>query len=122
MINVTELLAWLEQQIGRAEKEYAIHAGNQTACQLHKDGRITGGLKYDEGRLVAFTTLRRIVRKSGDGAAGELRAPIEAEQARWQAAIHTYRHAPQPSIPWIAYNQGGVDALTAALAHFTGQP
>jgi len=122
MINVTELLAWLEQQIGRAEKEYAIHAGNQTACQLHKDGRITGGLKYDEGRLVAFTTLRRIVRKSGDGAAGELRAPIEAEQARWQAALHTYRHAPQPSIPWIAYNQGGVDALTAALAHFTGQP
>lgn len=117
MIQATELLAWLEQQIERAEKEYAIHTGNQPACQLHKDGRVTGGLKYDEGRLVAFTTLRRIVRKSGDGAAGELLVPIETEQARWLAALYTYQHAPQPAITWIAYNQGGVDAISATLAH-----
>ena len=115
MIQTTELLAWLEQQIGRDEKAYAIHAGAQTACQLHKDGRITGGLKYDEGRLMAFTTLRRRVRKAGAEAPDTLAAMIHAEAARWQATLRTYQQAEQPSIPWLAYSQGGVDAMLETL-------
>ncbi len=110
-MDVTALLTWLDAQIVRTEKEYALHAGNQTACQLHKDGRVTGGLKYDEGRLVAFTTLRRIVRKTSGAQSDELLRQIQAEQTRWQTALQTHQHAERPSIPWIAYNQGGVDAL-----------
>lgn len=122
MLDRPRLLTWLDQGIARADQDFARHAGNQSACQLHKDGRVTGGMKYDEGRLVALTTVRRIVRKRDGWAPAELADLLADEQSRWQASLHTYQSAERPSMPWVAYNQGGVDALSAARAAFSTQP
>ena len=116
MLDHSRLLTWLDQEIARAEQDFARHAGNQSACQLHKDGRVTGGMKYDEGRLVALTTLRRIVSKQDTWAPAQLAEALQSEQNRWQRALQTYQSAEHPSIAWVAYQQGGVDAVAAAGA------
>lgn len=116
MLDRRRILEWLDQEIARAERDFARHAGNQSACQLHKDGRVTGGMKYDEGRLVALTAVRRIARKGDAWTPAELAEALESEQKKWQRALRTYQSAAHPSMPWVAYNQGGVDALLAASA------
>lgn len=113
MTDVQALLELIDQQIARVERAYKVHSGSQPVCQLHKDGRVTGGLKYDEGRLVALMDLRRSMRQVEGAGDGDVMAVIEAELDRWRRDLHTYRSAPRPSLPWIAYNQGSVDALEA---------
>lgn len=122
MLDHAQLLAWLDLAIARAEQDFARQAGNQSACQLHKDGRVTGGMKYDEGRLVALTTVRRIVRKRDAWTPTEVDEALESEQNKWQRALQTYQGASQPSIQWVAYNQGGVDALAATSAALSALP
>lgn len=68
--------------------------GNASMCEIHKDGRVTGGLKYQEGRLVEF------------GA-----DILTAAQIKWTQQLERYQVPECPSIPWIAYSQGGVDAI-----------
>lgn len=113
MSDVQPLLQVIDQQIDLVEQAYKVHTGNQTACQLHKDGRVTGGLKYDEGRLVALMDLRRSVRKAELIGDSNLASTIEAEIDRWRRDLHRYQTAQRPSLSWIAYSQGGVDALQA---------
>ncbi len=120
MLDPQALLTWLEQKIQNAEQEYALHTGAQTVCQLHKDGRVTGGLKYDEGRLVALTAARRLVRKHLGDSADALHSVLSAEQDRWRRKLQIYRSAERPSMTWIAYYQGGVDALDELLAQIAG--
>jgi len=122
MLDQMQMLAWLDQETARAEQDFARHAGNQSACQLHKDGRVTGGMKYDEGRLVALTTLWRIVSMREAWEPAILAAALEQEQSRWQAALQTYQNAEHPSIPGVAYNQGGVDAIAAGCAALCARP
>jgi len=116
MLDQQSLLIWLDQKIRSAEQEYSLHTGTQGVCQLHKDGRVTGGLKYDEGRLVALTAARRIARKVQDTGDNALIGALLAERDRWRQTLITYQSADRPSILWIAYNQGGVDALDELLA------
>ncbi|MFN4294502.1 MAG: hypothetical protein ACK4JD_10250 [Thermoflexales bacterium] len=88
--------------------------GEGSACQLHKDGRVTGGLKYAEGQLIALNDLRRKLNASGemtDDAA--LRQVLDAEMARWRDGLESQRQRPKPAMPWLAYYQGGLDALEA---------
>ncbi|MFO7631299.1 MAG: hypothetical protein R6W76_02110 [Caldilinea sp.] len=116
MIDRQALLTLLDQKIARAGQEYALHTGNQTACQLHKDGRVAGGLKYDEGRLVALTAVRRIVRKLETAGEDALLGSLQEDRDRWRRSLVTYQTADRPSITWIAYSQGGVDAIEEMLA------
>jgi hypothetical protein len=121
MADPTSLLEWLDHSIARAEQDYTIHTGHQSACELHKSGRVTGGLKYAEGRLVALTALHRRVRKPAPGDPAALAELLAAEHARWQQLLQTHQHAERPSLPWVAYAQGGVDALAQCLAFCTEQ-
>lgn len=106
----------LEQQITDVERSYAAQTGGVAMCQLQKDGRITGGVKYDEGRLIALHTARRLLPPNNDDQAlTNYRAAIESELATWHTELQTQQRKESPSIAWVAYQQGGVDALTSLL-------
>lgn len=115
------MLNWLEQEILRAEQDFLLHTGNENACQLHKDGRVTGGMKYDEGRLVVLMTVRRIVRVQDAWEPEQLAETLENERAKWHKALDTYQNAAHPSIPWLAYSQGGVDEIEKVLTALLSQ-
>lgn len=102
--------AYLEQRRAEAETALQTQLGSQTACEIHKDGRVTGGIKYAEGRLVALNALLRQARAASAPASDQ----VAHELARWQAELAHYQTQPNRSIPWLAYCQGGVDACTAA--------
>jgi hypothetical protein len=89
------------------------HMGSQTMCQIHKDGHVTGGLKYDEGRLVAVREIMRLL----DDDPTNLPDAFEEKAAGWQRQLARYRAQERPSMPWVAYNQGGVDVYAAVRAH-----
>ncbi|NCC36874.1 MAG: hypothetical protein EOM24_33410, partial [Chloroflexia bacterium] len=96
----------LETAIQVAEQRLVRATGGANVCQLQRDGRVTGGVKYDEGWLVALVTLRRSLRTEAED------AQVVAEQlATWQAALAEQQQRTPPSLPWLAYRQGGVDAL-----------
>ena len=118
MFDQQHFLKLLDQMIFHAEQKYTLHTGAQTTCQLHKDGRVTGGLKYDEGRLVALTAARRIERKLQESGDNTLIGALQAERNQWQRKLLTYQSADRPSLMWIAYHQGGVDAFDEVLALF----
>ncbi len=96
-----DILEALQQEI---ENSLRTHMGSQTMCQLHKDGRVSGGLKYDEGRLVVVRAAMRKLRSSDEPA-------LEDELAKWQQQLDRYQNQEPRSMPWIAYSQGGVDTL-----------
>ncbi|MCS6848539.1 MAG: hypothetical protein RMN52_12610 [Anaerolineae bacterium] len=100
--------------MAETERTMSSQLGDGSACQVHKDGRVTGGMKYAEGKLVALNDLRRKLDAAGeitDDAA--LREILDAETARWRSGLENQRHRPKPAMPWLAYYQGGIDALEA---------
>ncbi len=105
-----DLLTRVEQAVAAAEQEALAIAGGEAGCQLQRDGRVTGGVKYSEGKLAALMALRRQLRAAEPAAWTQL---LMAELVRWQEALTHIRRQPQPSLPWLAYRQGGVDALAA---------
>lgn len=114
---LAQAAAWVEAT-GAA---MANRLGAQTLCETHKSGRVTGGVKYDEGRMAAFSDLKRALRKSDPLGASALHDLFTAEQARWQAQLDRHNRQPKPSMPWIAYSQGGVDACQQALDWLAGR-
>jgi len=99
--------------------------GDSTMCALHKEGRITGGLKYQEGRLVVLGTMLRQAKRlpaSDDAARAALMGLLDEENARWQAQLTTYEAQKPQSLAWVAYSQGGVDALEAIRQAAQAQP
>ncbi|MCS6879963.1 MAG: hypothetical protein RMK84_04910 [Oscillochloridaceae bacterium] len=107
-----EIVHLLDQRIAAAERSLMDQTGGTNVCRLQQDGRVTGGMKYDEGRLVALNTLRRRLRE----AAGEdIRALVAQDLATWQEALRAQQARERPAIQWVAYNQGGVDALEDVL-------
>jgi hypothetical protein len=83
--------------------------GLQTACTLHRDGRVTGGMKYQEGRLVSYRTLATTLH----GAPERPVADVLSEQVEhWRAELD--RHAGRGATQWAAYATGGLDAATEA--------
>lgn len=105
----TSLMAILDEQLAAAEQAVMVSTGGAAWCQLQRDGRITGGVKYDEGRLAALMAIRRRWRTS-DPAAWEQLLVDELQQ--WQQGLADVQKQPKPALPWLAYRQGGVDALT----------
>ncbi len=57
-----ELQTYFEAQRLQVEDSMKRHMGDSTVCEIHKSGRVSGGLKYDEGRLVVYGTLLRMLR------------------------------------------------------------
>jgi hypothetical protein len=113
MPTISNLLHSLDAAIATVQASLARQMGDATACQLHKDGRVTGGLKYDEGRLVALSNLRRTLRRQEGATPAGLDAALAAERAEWQELLARHQAAAKPSLPWVAYAQGGLDALDA---------
>ncbi|MCS6872917.1 MAG: hypothetical protein RML95_04260 [Anaerolineae bacterium] len=105
-MNVHEFLA---QQIAQARQQFESQLGESSLCQVTKDGRITGGMKYAEGQLVALRNLEKRIR------AGEsIESALQAEQAFWQALYD--QHTAQT---WRAYAQGGLDACANCSSALT---
>jgi hypothetical protein len=69
-------------------------------------------VKYDEGRLVALSALRRRLREAGGG---DPRPIVAQDLATWQEALEAQQARQRPAIQGVAYNQGGVDALEEVL-------
>jgi hypothetical protein len=109
-MTVEELIEQLTALQQDAERQLQGQMGNATACTLHKDGRITGGLKLAEGRMVALHNLIRLVRDAP--AEADPAALVEAERSDWQQRRDEARRRTPSSLPWLAYAQGGVDACT----------
>lgn len=105
-----EILEKMAQAIAQAARSTTDLTGNQAVCQLHKDGRVTGGVKYHEGRLVALYSIRRSMAGLTDADWAQAGEAIEKERGTWQELIERHRRAERPSLPWLAYGQGGLDA------------
>ncbi|NTU81650.1 MAG: hypothetical protein HGA45_20100 [Chloroflexales bacterium] len=113
MTQSEDLFTVIETQIAAAEHALLAATGGTNVCQLDKAGQATGGAKYQEGRLVALRAIRRLVQ-----AADPARAMAQVQQLcdQWRADLTAQQARPQPSLPWLAYTQGGVDALEGLLA------
>lgn len=105
------LLEWLATQEQEAESTLQAQLGNQTWCEIHTDGRVTGGLKYEEGRLVVVRTLHRQLK----GGEEDAQTIIGALLTQWQQQLDHHSQQKPSSMPWVAYSQGGVDTCLAAL-------
>lgn len=112
MTKLDALLARIDAMRRECESAMRDHMGGGTYCQIHKDGHVTGGLKYEEGRLVAFGNVRRQVKHLSPDAnmTQAVSDIIAAEAATWAAELERHRAKERPAMTWIAYSQGGVDA------------
>lgn len=108
-MTIKGLLKILDQQIREVEHSYQIQTGGATVCQLQKDGRISGGIKYDEGRLVALTTIQRIFKQKSS--LRNFRISLQTEMKTWQQNLAIHKSRGNPAIQWVAYLQGGVDVI-----------
>jgi hypothetical protein len=107
------IVAELDARVAAAAAAIEAEAGGATVCTLHRDGRVTGGLKYHEGRLIAFREASRAV--AAAATAAEARHHLGAIHSRWQEEFEHRRDAAAPSPPWVAYATGGLDAAGEAL-------
>lgn len=116
-----ELYGWLAQRIAAAERSLTDQTGGTNVCRLQQDGRVTGGMKYDEGRLVALNTIRRrLVAEEEEGSATNQRATVVNDLTEWREALRVQQVRERPAIQWVAYRQGGVDALEELIAVIDG--
>lgn len=106
-------MAWLDAEIERAAAGMNLEIGDATACTIHKDGRVTGGLKYHEGRMTAFAEARRLGRSSTD-----LPGDLQSLGEKWQAEFERRRDTQPTSPPWTSYATGGMEAAQEAIAAF----
>lgn len=118
MTQTAYLLSVIEAQLAAAEHALLAATGGTNVCQLDKAGRATGGAKYQEGRLVALRAARRLV-QSAD--ATLVRARIRQLGDQWHADLTAQQVRPRPSMPWLAYTQGGLDALEQLLVSDSGE-
>ena len=109
---MSDSLEWLATARAQAEQELAAQLGSATLCRLQPDGRVTGGVKYAEGRLVALADLQRRLRQSS---AADPMAEAHDELEGWVADLDRLRAQDPPSLPWLAYRQGGCDVLIEVL-------
>lgn len=115
-MTTAALFDLLQTEIDRANAAMTARLGEQSLCEIHKDGHVTGGVKYDEGRLVALRGLLRKLRGVQPVDAAAAQVLIVDEQARWARELAKHQSAERKSIAWIAYSQGGTDACAGLLA------
>jgi len=105
----SSLLKALEDRVEATADRISRDLGDDTACTVHRDGRVTGGLKYLEGRLIAYRDLRNALVADPERATAEV---LGEHTARWRAELD--RHAGRGATQWAAYATGGLDAVTEA--------
>lgn len=96
----------LEELLHRAEADLDAAAGGAAVCVFTKAGTAVPGIKYHEGRRAALKEVVRRCRRTSEqpsAAAGDIRADWAEHLERL-----TERGA---GADWIAYRQGGIDAL-----------
>lgn len=111
------LTDYLIMQRTLVEASMKAHMGSQTMCEIHKDGSVSGGLKYDEGRLVVLGDMLRWLREVDPFTDEAVRAYLAEQAARWGKLLARHTGAERPSMPWVAYSQGGAD-MCAALSNY----
>ena len=96
----------LADLLHQAEADLDAAAGGAAVCVFTKAGTAVPGIKYHEGRRAALKEVARRCRRTSErpsAAAGEVRADWAEHLERL-----TERGA---GADWIAYRQGGLDAL-----------
>lgn len=101
------LIECIRQKMAEVEAIYLRQSAGSSFCQIQKDGRVSGGLKYEEGRLVALHWVLRRLQQQGDPGLAE----IAVERDQWLKALSDLQAKSPVPILWVAYRQGGVDAL-----------
>jgi hypothetical protein len=94
--------AALDRLIEAAAADLEAAAGGGALCAISRSGRPAPAVKYHEGRWAALTELRRAHRR-GDEA-------TEQVGGRWRADLDRLSEQ-EAGANWLAYAQGGVDAL-----------
>ena len=109
------LLGWLDEAMALAARTMDAESGGLSACTVHKDGRVTGGFKYQEGRLAALAEVERLAR------AGRMTSEtLGAIGETWERELEQ-RRVSEPSSPmWVAYTTGGREAMREAVGRFEG--
>lgn len=103
------LLRALEDRVEATAGLLTDELGDATACTLHRDGRVTGGVKYHEGRLVSYRGLRNALLDEPARPIGDV---LAEHTARWRSELD--RHAGRGPNQWAAYATGGLDAVIEA--------
>ncbi|WP_041454582.1 hypothetical protein [Anaerolinea thermophila] len=106
-MEIARLIERIQQKIAEVESLYQRQSGGASFCQVQRDGRVTGGLKYEEGRMVALHFARRALQQRGEAGL----ADIEEEEQTWLKALADLQAKPSLPMLWLAYRQGGVDAF-----------
>ena len=109
--SIDAWVTWLDSEIETAAHAITTETGGSSVCRVHKDGRVTGGLKYQEGRLVALNEVRRLAHRS---ASTDLAGALDDLEGHWTAELDVRRTAEHASPPWVAYATGGVEAIELA--------
>ncbi len=98
----------LDDLVERAVVDLTAASGGQALCAISRSGRPAPAAKYHEGRWAALTELRR------SSPEGEVSA-ARAVQDRWRQELQTLLQR-EADANWLAYAEGGVDALTDYLS------
>ena len=114
-----DALAMIEPLVAAAAADYEAQLGGRAACTVHRSGRVTGGITYFEGRLVALREALRIVERA---TADEIRPQLTALRDRWAEDLERRRTSRVNTPPWVAYATGGFDAAGEALASLPPDP
>jgi hypothetical protein len=112
-LRLQRWMAWLDARIDDEARAMSQGLGDSTTCRVHKDGRVTGGLKYTEGRLAAFAEARRLGRDSH-----HLEDSLAAFVLTWREELERRTNETPTSMPWVAYATGGAEAAELAVAAF----
>lgn len=111
------LSVWLDREIEIAAGEMSNTSGGASACTLHKDGRVIGGFKYHEGRLIALAEMRRFLRRGGLDT-----QDLDAIEQRWRVLLEQHRSSGVSSTMWVAYATGGLGAIRETISRVSRTP
>ena len=73
-------------------------------------------MKYDEGSYVALRRIRGFVKSNQElEISPTLLEALRQEAEDWRKMVQTYQQKFEPPMQWIAYAQGGFDAVRELL-------